>query len=103
MKKTAWDGGFIRTNAKGEHVYVLQKRLDGTRWKKTLGVITRDEALAEWLRFKSSPKAYFAEQPPEPEHEEDEPMYSMRRSSPRTCSTPPRRSRTTAGSTRGSG
>jgi integrase len=74
-RPTTWKGGFIRYNARGEKVFVLQQMEDGVRWKKTLGVITEDAALAERARFQENPEAFCSDRPAEPAQEEDEPIY----------------------------
>lgn len=75
MKATTWKGGFVRRNAAGEKVYVLQQRVAGTRWKKTLGAIGEAAALQEWAAFMRDPQAYVAEPVPSPVPEEDEAIF----------------------------
>ncbi len=39
-------------------MYVIQQAINGKRWKKSLGVVTKHEALAEWVKFRENPAAY---------------------------------------------
>jgi hypothetical protein len=62
--KDKWKHGRIKTSKDGRDIYVLEKKINGKRYVKTLPdhVKDEDDALAEWASFKRNPDAYCQEQ-----------------------------------------
>jgi integrase len=54
----AWDGGYIRKDARGRRVYIICKRVDGRLYEVSTRCTSSAAAEEQWRRFQANPAAY---------------------------------------------
>lgn len=53
-----WDGGYIRTDAKGREVYYIRRRVEGKLYDVSTRATSSEAANVQWKRFQSNPEAF---------------------------------------------
>jgi hypothetical protein len=49
-----WDGGFVRTDAKGRKVYVIRRMINGKNYKVTLFARPWSSSCGLWLTYRTT-------------------------------------------------
>jgi len=53
-----WEGGFVRSGAKGRKVYVIHRMIDGRNYKVSTRASTLRAAMEQLKRFETDPENY---------------------------------------------
>lgn len=56
----SWDGGYVRTDAKGRSVYIIRRSVSGKRYEVSTRCRTERAAIEQLRRFEADPESYEA-------------------------------------------